>query len=207
MSVAVVALGALAAPAQASTIFDLSPTNGTTSRGSDSGPGQGVSVSTTTTITGFSFYANLPGGGDAQFMIWDGTNSTLLFDQADPFAASGTPNWIGTSGNINFTLDAGNTYWFGIIADSPIDVGYIFPPVAYSSNGLSAVTTGNVNYITYAVPTFDPSNPGSAEIGLQISGSTSAIPEPSTWAMGLAGFAFIAALGWRRNKSPRFIEA
>lgn len=33
-----------------------------------------------------------------------------------------------------------------------------------------------------------------------------AIPEPSTWAMLLGGFAFIALVGWRKAKWPRTLE-
>ena len=42
--------------ATAGIIFDLSPTNGTTFRSADSGPGQGVTVSTNTTITNMAFF-------------------------------------------------------------------------------------------------------------------------------------------------------
>lgn len=72
-------------------------------------------------------------------MIWQPTNDgdqTLLFSQTVAFTASGAPSWISTTGNIDFTLDAGSTYYFGFIGDSFVDVGYIFPTVAYTDNGL-----------------------------------------------------------------------
>jgi hypothetical protein len=85
-------MAAATVPAHAGVIFDLSPTNGVSNRPSDDGLGQGVSVSTTTTISGFSFFANLPDGGDGKFMIWNGDNSALLFSQTVSIAASNTPN-------------------------------------------------------------------------------------------------------------------
>ena len=47
-----------------------------------------------------------------------------------------------------------------------------------------------------------------AVVGVQnVSMDVSAIPEPSTWAMGIAGFGLIGLLGLRkrkRNRTPRF---
>ena len=57
--------------------FDLQPPTNYASI-DDNGFGQGVIVSSTQTISDMEFYFNMPSGGDAQFMIWDGTNSNLL---------------------------------------------------------------------------------------------------------------------------------
>jgi hypothetical protein len=88
-------MAAASLPAHASVIFDLSPTNNISPRPSDDGLGQGVSVATTTTISGFSFFANLPDGGEGKFMIWgptDDGDQTLLFSQTTSIAASDTPS-------------------------------------------------------------------------------------------------------------------
>jgi hypothetical protein len=190
-----VEIAAASIPAHAGVIFDLSPTNGVSNRPSDDGLGQGASVSTTITISGFSFYANLP-DGDGKFMIWQPMNDgdqTLLFSQTVAFTASGAPSRISTTGNIDFTLDAGSTYYFGFIGNNFIDVGYISPVVTYADSGLSAVETGNSNYNTFAAPTY--AGGGGAEVGLQI--SALATPEPSTWVMMGLGFAGLGFAGWR----------
>lgn len=171
-----------AAPAGAGVLFALGPTDYMSVRGGDDGLGQGVSVATATEIHGFSVYGELPDGADVTFMIWDGANSALLFSQTDAFAASSNAGWFGTS-RMDFNLVAGNTYWFGVIADNTIDVGYLYPTVSYSANGLTAVETGNSNYDTFADPVF--AGLGTVEIGLHLNG----VPEASTWAMLLAGFA------------------
>jgi hypothetical protein len=199
-------MAAACVPAHAGVIFDLSPTNSVSNRPSDDGLGQGVSVSTTTTISGFSFFANLPDGGDGKFMIWEPTSDgdqTLLFSQTVGIAASDTPSWVSTAANIDFTLDAGSTYYFGFIGDNFIDVGFLFPTVPYSANGLSAVETGNSNYNTFAAPTY--AGGGGAEVGLQISGL--ATPEPSTWVMMGLGFAGLGFSGWRAQRKTAALAA
>ncbi len=169
-------------------VFDLSPTNGITSRSAGSGTGQGVTVDTTQTITGMQFFLDSPNGGDFKFFIYNGTNDDLLFlntTHVDPIAQM---TWVA-SPNFNFNLQAGNTYYFGVISDASADYGYIYPPINYSNNGLTAVTSGNSNYTGYGVPVFSGS--GGAEIGLRL--TEGSVPEPGsmvllgTGVLGLAG--------------------
>ncbi len=169
-------------------IFDLSPTNGVTSRSAGSGVGQGVTADTTTTINDMEFFLDTPNGGNFKFFIYDSTNTNLLFLQSESVAPIQNMTWVA-SPEFNFTLQAGNTYYFGVISDNSADYGYIYPPINYSNNGLTAVTSGNSNYSNYNLPTYAGS--GAAEIGLRL--SQTAVPEPGslallgTGALGLAG--------------------
>jgi hypothetical protein len=198
-------MAAAGLPAHAGVIFDIETTPGSISnRPADDGLGQGVGVSTTTTISGFAFSAFLPNGGEGKFMIWNGDNSAMLFSQTVSIAASNAPSWVSTTGNINFTLNAGSDYRFGFIGNNLIDVGYIFPIGPYSSNGLNALEDANANYNFFDTPTYV--GPGGAQVGLQISAAV-ATPEPSTWLMMGLGFAGLGVAGWRAQRKTAALAA
>jgi hypothetical protein len=181
-------------------IFDLAPTNNITTRSANDGTGQGVIVSTTTTIDNFAFFLDTPNGGDVKFMIFDGTNSTLLYSQTEAVAASGTPTWVETN-PLSFTLDAGSTYYFGVISDNDLDVGYIFPTSPYSANGLTAVDGANANYVDFSNPA--AASDGLADIGLELFAPNAATtPEPGSLALlgtGIVGIAGAFRRRWISN--------
>ena len=191
---------AFAPSARAALIFDLSPDNGATERGANSGVGQGVVVSTTTTITQMAMDLNMPNGGDIKYMIWDGTNSTLLFSQTLAVSASNTQSFV-LSDPFSFTLNSGSTYYFGVIGDDALDVGYIFPASSYSENGLSAVVGSNSNYINFADPVNDA--PGGANIGLRLYGDTTGVPEPGSLMLCAAGLVLAGLKRMARVKGQK----
>ena len=185
--------------AMAETIFEIPASSGVTYRGANSGPGQGVTVSSTTAITDMAFDMNLPNGGDVEFMIWNGDNSTLLFSsELRGVAASTSQSWV-YSDPFSFTLDAGLTYWFGVIANSSLTVGYRYPTVPYSANGLSAINTGNSNYIDFSDPQL--ARGGYAQIGLVLDVATTPTPEPSS--IALLGMGLVSLAGIARRKFVR----
>jgi len=134
-------------------VFDLSPATGVASYQESFGTGQGVSVQTTQTISDMEFWMAMPNGGDLKFMIWAGDLNNLLFlttvSDVTPFYI---PKWV-SSGPMNFTLQAGQIYWFAIISDVTVYVGYIFPEIDYSNHGLTALTApGNPFTTTTTIP-------------------------------------------------------
>jgi hypothetical protein len=206
IAVAFVAVGTFVPQqSQADIIFDLSPNTATVTSGS-TGFGEGVVVTQTVTISGFEFFANLPSGGNAKFMIWDGTNTNLLLANTVAFAASSTTTWID-SGAINFTLVTGHTYFFGLISDNTATMGDLnIPSPPYSSNGLSTVTTGDPNYQNFTTPHFIGN--GSAAIALRLE-SASAVPGPIAGA-GLPGLIFASGgllAWWRRKRNAAAVAA
>jgi PEP-CTERM motif len=169
-------------------VFDLSPATNFTSRGPGNGIGQGVSVQTTQTLSDMEFYLDMPNGGDLKFFIYDSTNTSLLFlNTVSNIAPIQNPTWVASP--VNFTLQAGETYYFGVISDANTDIGYIYPPINYSNNGLTALTSGNSNYTGYGVPVF--SGNGAAQAALRLSES---VPEPSSLVMLGAGVLGVAGM-------------
>jgi len=184
------AMATLSSPLLASTLLDLGAPNFTTNRSAGDGPGQLVNVATNTSLTNIGFYSATPNGGNVKYMIWDGTNSTLLFSIVGTTTTGSTPT-LNFSPDFSLDLLAGNTYYFGIISDSPLDVGFSFFG-SVSQSGLTA-TGNNSNYTNYATPSFVGT--GGANINLVLLGTQAAgaVPEPATWAMMILGF---GAIGW-----------
>jgi hypothetical protein len=183
--------------AKSETIFDLSPTTNLTYRSADSGVGQSVAVSTTTTITDMGFYLNMPSGGDVKFMIWDSSDSNLLFSSVlSGVSASETQSWV-YSDPFSFTLNAGQTYWFGVIADNTVEIGFISSQYSYSANGLSAVFN-NSNYTSFSTPSY--SGGGGAEIGLKLDAGETPTPTPEPSSIGLLGMGLASLAGIARRR-------
>jgi hypothetical protein len=192
VAVATLALGILGASSVSATVlFDLEPSNNTSDRPAGWGPGQSVVAQQNVTINGFSLYFDTPNGANVDFMVYDVTTSTFVYSSIEHIVASDTESWQ-SSGTFNLTLQSGDVYNFGAIADNSMDIGYIHPRYAYTSNFLEAISTGNANYTSFTSPSY--SCCAHAEIALKIrSPSNSNIPEPATWAIMIAGLFGVGA--------------
>jgi hypothetical protein len=117
------------------------------------GFGQGVSVTTTTGLTQFAMFLESSTGGNAKYMIWDATNTSLLLSDVVPLTSSTSPGWV-LSDPLSFTLLSGNTYYFGAIQDSNTELiaPFFFPPSSITQNGLTTLDTGNPNYQDFLSP-------------------------------------------------------
>jgi hypothetical protein len=177
--------------------FTFRPANGPL------GIGQGVSVATTYVLDHFDMMLLIGGPGHLKFMIWDGTNSTLLYSGTETVSTPG-PNavWV-SSPPLAFTIIAGNTYFFGVIADNGTTLAapdWFLPPYTTTQNGLTLLKAFNSNYFDFADPQYF--GDGSVTFPLRIFGdlpaptdpdpppgpaASVAVPEPSTLALlGLA---------------------
>ncbi|WP_238325876.1 hypothetical protein [Bryobacter aggregatus] len=67
-------------------------------------------------ITQFSLWGVLPKSGNLKYMIWDASNSNLLFDQIVAAAPLATASLL-YSDPFSLTLNGGSTYFFTEITD------------------------------------------------------------------------------------------
>lgn len=179
-------------------IFDLSNTNNGTYRDANSGPAQGVIASTTTTISGFSFYLETS-AENVKFFITDGTGANVLYSGVQAVGSTSSFSWVESS-PLSFTLDAGSEYYFGIVGDGAnTNIGFIYPPVSYSANGLTADASGNANTSSFTTPTLELHS-GGAEIGLQLYGGDSVAPTPEPSSFMLLGSGVLSAAGLVRRR-------
>jgi len=201
IAAAALAMPAFSSPLLAATLLDLGAPNFTTTRPADNGPGQLVNVATNTSLTNIGFYSATPNGGNVKYMIWDGTNSTLLFSIVGTTVTGSTPT-LTFSPDFTFNLLAGSSYYFGIISDSALDVGIINNgAITLTQNGLTA-TGNNSNYTNFGSPTFVAL--AGASINLVLLGTqTGAVPEPATWMMMIIGF---GAIGWSVRRGRKSLQ-
>ena len=189
------------ASANAALLLDTGVGSSTTNRapGPEGGIAVGVSFSTTTTVTGFAMDFFMPGGGNVKYMIWDSLGTTNLYlGTAQAVAASNVTSSF-QSNAFNLVLNAGNTYYFGVIGDAAYTLTYTF--TVTSQNGLSTITP-NFNYGNFANPTLTVNDQGGAQGDLKIygtQGSVEGVPEPASLGLIGAGLVLLAVQASKRK--------
>jgi hypothetical protein len=217
---AVVALG-LSTAANAASITILPPGD----LGPPAGYGAGATFNTvaaqpygTTTASGSFLDGGAAFSGTGVVMNNGGQGSDGLY--ATPYGD--TTNYMavlgGGSEQIDFTglktsfglywgsVDTYNslTFYDGSVAVATISGADVAPPLA--ANGGQTDYASNGYILISALPQFDrvvaASSSNSFEFDNVAAGGMSAVPEPSTWAMLLLGFAGLGYAGLRRSKAP-----
>jgi PEP-CTERM motif len=173
---------AIAVPAQAATVtFDWTLAGPVTSLGGFGTPGSGAGTFTVTTGANADIIAAMTGeiDGNAVTLLPQGTDGSdnLLFPIGTSFTGGMSVVDLDTSG-IAVSTTLGDYHIFG--AGSPFSIGTV------SGNDIDEVGPGGFGVGTLAV---------------------SAVPEPSTWAMMILGFAGIGAMTYHRRKSTMFAAA
>jgi PEP-CTERM motif len=104
------------------------------------------------------------------------------------------------------SVDAYNslTFFNGNVSVATISGADVDPPL--EANGGQTQYASNGYVLISALPQFDrvvaASSSNSFEFDNVVAGDASAVPEPSTWAMLLLGFAGLGYAGFRRSKAP-----
>jgi hypothetical protein len=163
-----------------------------------------VQVSVATQLTAFGSYFCMPAGGHAKFMIWDGTNTTLLLSDTLAVSPAGDCSLL-TQGSLMLdtlasplTLNIG-TYFFGEIFDNGFGIA-----------STTLITDPPPHHLQFAFdieeysnfPSPAPKGPLNSDVlGLQLQGTqgATAVPEPATLTLTVLGLA-AGIRRWRRQR-------
>ena len=204
---AALCVGVLGADTASAQLLNTGVGSYTSYNGAGEGLGEGVDVSTATTLTQFGFYLGTPNAlTSVKYLIYDATANALVYSQTKSIASATADNTLVLSDPLSYALQAGRTYYFGIVANDSLTVSYsLVPPTPLSANGL-ALDDPNILFSGFDAPTTDLSTAG-ASIAVQLygtQGTTSVTPEPGSLllvSLGLAGAGVVAR--WTRRPAAR----
>jgi hypothetical protein len=207
-------LGGLRA-AEASVIYDLTQ-NGSAVFGAGSGPygsvavtdnGNGTLSITETLNSNYDFNRN--NNGEHQALSFDLSASTIMISSLTTgFTVNGgslaSSIWTVTSGGLNNTPEG--TFDYAIVAPTATNnPGPLTFTISDAANNLTlsslgfSVANNHVDHIYFAS---DLANAAGTTGG--VGALASAVPEPSTWAMMMLGFAGVGFMAYRRKSKPAF---
>jgi hypothetical protein len=137
----------------------------------------------------------------ANDIFGSGTFSTN--DTSSPFTISGitgTETYLGLTETI-----------LGLSSYASADNVFYIPPPTLDFSGVSFFTASNQFGIGWTGSNYgiidSNSNSGGTCCGTDVTFNVSAVPEPSTWAMMILGFAGVGFMAYRRKSKPALLAA
>lgn len=126
------------------------------------------------------------------FEVYDSTHTSIIYSSgllAPSLVATNGTDSIVTAALSGLNLSAG-TYWAGFLGDGLIVSAF------YGGNGSLIFTTPDTGTVT-------AENGDPQDLGFQLNGTfVAAVPETSTWAMMVLGFAAVGFMAYRRKSRP-----
>jgi hypothetical protein len=150
-----------------------------------------------TTLVGFTFQNQ----GQADTILLTDTAGNILNSIGTPAL---TPSYVAS---VNWSLTGGNSYFLlQSVASNELYVNFGQP---LPSNSTLAITLSGTFAYTLPDAVSNAGSWGSNEEWAAFNDitTTSAVPEPSTWAMMLLGFAGIGFMAYRRKSKPALMAA
>ncbi len=156
-------------------------------------------------ISGFGTFGQMTADGNARWVIFDNTSDPpgpqrLFMTNAVAATATTTNQWYDSPA-ISFTLQAGQAYYMGLIADQPFVYNYEYGAGATSesANGLTSPVGPNGNATSFDNPTW--AGPGLVQQSIRIFAAD--VPEPGSIALMGAGLVGLAVAMRKRIVARR----
>lgn len=156
-------------------------------------------LTTSATINGLNLitYGGVYNGlGGFAFEVYDSAQSALLFSRAV------------SSVSIVQSVSGSDAEVTGVLSSLNLSAGTYYAGFVAYQLAVGTLPGGNNSLIFSSVPgQIDQASPYSSEaeagdIGFQLLGNVSAVPEPATWTMMILGFAGLGFLAYRRKSKP-----
>jgi hypothetical protein len=157
-------------------------------------------------VVNYSFYSDLSGGVGSQLVSGSGAN-IVTTDTGVPFVDGGDVYKVAFNFASPFAALAGTEYHFGFHLSNETSPGvlpynsiyWVTTPSTLSNTGIESENGALNNWVGNALGTAAGDLATGQWHAFQL---TSAIPEPSTWAMMLLGFAGLGFMAYRRKAKP-----
>ena len=181
---------ALAPLAHAAELFNNTPHTGTfqgsSPKPANSGAGQTLAFqpsAISAAIGSFGFLLTADAGTTFKYLIFLGKTQKLF--EISRTTTSALNHTLFISPEFNFKLPQSNQYTFAVVANKAFSIDYDTQSRQLTQNGITEMIGQNANYVGFTTPLYDAN--GLAEIKMVLNSAVTAVPEPTSGLMMVAG--------------------